>query len=176
MSNDPASEFIKLFEASGWSQTEVAKKLFKSRAAISRFIARQSAPSQATVEFFKKVLADEKPEALRQTQARFGPGEKYPEQPEALVLRDEYAIKMRTLPDEHQRTVETIIDSLASSSAATSRAKATGVSASRAAREHGRGSRPSPPTGGHTSYKPKPGRGTGKRSKDQPPPQGPAPT
>lgn len=57
-------EFIALFEASGWSQAHAAKRLWKDRASINRYLNGKIVPEQSVLELFKIILAGEKPGAL----------------------------------------------------------------------------------------------------------------
>lgn len=158
------SELVETMKGKGLRAADVARLLKISKGSVSRILAGKLTPSEQTLELFRDKVAQ------RTTPTP------YPQHGEAMIMRDEYAIRMRSLPPEHQRTVETIIDSLAANSKVASAARASGPSALRAARELDPKSLPSPPTGGHTSYKPKPRPGTGKRSTNQRPPPGQAPT
>lgn len=61
-------EFIALFEASGWNQTQAAKRLYLEAPTISRYLnpdpKKSIAPAKGTIEHFKMILASEKPGAL----------------------------------------------------------------------------------------------------------------
>jgi transcriptional regulator with XRE-family HTH domain len=57
-------EFIALFEASGWTQAEVARQLHLDRSSVGKFLKGIVSPSGQTLKLFKLILADQKPEAL----------------------------------------------------------------------------------------------------------------
>jgi len=57
-------EFTSLWESSGWSKAETARKLDLDRSSIGKFITGQIAPSSQTLKLFKLILADEVPGAL----------------------------------------------------------------------------------------------------------------
>ena len=54
-------EFLNLFEASGWSQAEVARKLEMTRGGINGIVTGETVPSVATVKLFRLILQGEKP-------------------------------------------------------------------------------------------------------------------
>ena len=164
-----------------WSQSELARQLGMTPSAVSYLASGRTQPSSRTMKAVELVLEKAAPgmweRAVKAESQSQDETLTYPDhRPNAMMLEDEHYNRLRSLPEPQQRAVEALIDSLTPSSKATDAAQASGVSASRAARELGRGSQPSPPTGGHTSYRRKPKRGTGGHSSTPPPPQGPAPT
>lgn len=50
-------EFIELFEASGWSQAEVARQLDLTRSGVNQIVTGTAKPSQTLVRLFRLVLA-----------------------------------------------------------------------------------------------------------------------
>lgn len=56
-------EFLALLQASGWSASEAARRLHLDRSNISQYKSGGS-PSKQTLELFKLILAQEKPEAI----------------------------------------------------------------------------------------------------------------
>lgn len=61
------AEFISLWEASGWTKAETARRLDLSRSAIGKFVEGTTMPSVQTLRLFKFVLASERPGALTGT-------------------------------------------------------------------------------------------------------------
>mgnify|MGYP006935520998 CR=1 FL=1 len=63
--NDPLNrEFSSLLQATGWSQVAVSKKLFRTQGVVSQYIKGTTRPSRSTVQLLKRIIAEEKPEAL----------------------------------------------------------------------------------------------------------------
>lgn len=55
------AEFVRLLDKSGWSQSEAARQLELSPAAVSQYISLDTVPSKTTIKLFKCILADEEP-------------------------------------------------------------------------------------------------------------------
>lgn len=160
------SELVETMRVKGVKPAGVARLLKISKASVSKILDGLQTPRENTLELLRHIVAQH---------SRPSGNVVYRENAEAMVLRDEYAIKLRNLPEKEQRTVETIIDSFAANSKVASAARASGVSALRAARESGPKSSPSPQAGAPSAHKRAPKRGTGSHSKDRPAPPGPAP-
>jgi transcriptional regulator with XRE-family HTH domain len=62
--NPLKAEFLQLFEASGWTQAEVARQLELTRGGVNGIITGGTVPSNATLKLFKLILLSEKPEAV----------------------------------------------------------------------------------------------------------------
>jgi transcriptional regulator with XRE-family HTH domain len=60
--NRKTAEFIRLFEASGWTQAEVARKLHITRGAVSQLCSGQTRPHERTLDLFRIALSRIKPE------------------------------------------------------------------------------------------------------------------
>lgn len=62
------AEFAALFNLSGWSQAEAARRLGVDRGTVSRYLAEDQeksiAPSRPVVELFKAILVHERPAAM----------------------------------------------------------------------------------------------------------------
>jgi transcriptional regulator with XRE-family HTH domain len=57
-------EFKRLFDASGWTQAEAARKLHLTRGGVNGIVTGGTVPSASTLDLFRRVLIGEKPEAL----------------------------------------------------------------------------------------------------------------
>jgi hypothetical protein len=166
-----AREFAALVEASGWSQSEVARRISKDPSAISRICALENDAADSTLNYFKLILAQEKPDVLH-AQERSAHSKPPPEED---PVRDDYAERLQRLPDYAQNTARQVLDLLDANSAEASAAIDAAVAALRAARRVGPGSSPSPQAGAPTEHKPSPKSGTGKRSTTPRPPPDRAP-
>ena len=62
--NQENLEFIALFKASGWSQPEAAKRLWKNRATINRYLNGKIVPEKTVLALMKSILSEEHPEKL----------------------------------------------------------------------------------------------------------------
>lgn len=82
---DPQNrEFLELLDrakSAGWNQSEVARKIGLHRANISQYKKGVSRPSDQTLNLFKRILVDEKPELFPGTA-------KYPPQSERIAGMD----------------------------------------------------------------------------------------
>jgi transcriptional regulator with XRE-family HTH domain len=59
-------EFIELFEASGWSQAELGRRIDMTRGGVNGIITGDAVPSMAAVRLFRLVLAQVNPKAASQ--------------------------------------------------------------------------------------------------------------
>ena len=57
-------EFLELFEASGWSQADLARELDMTRGGIHGLVKGDTNPSIATVRLLRFVLAQKNPQAI----------------------------------------------------------------------------------------------------------------
>jgi transcriptional regulator with XRE-family HTH domain len=64
LQNPLKAEFLQLFEASGWTQAEVARQLELTRGGVNGIITGRTVPSNATLKLFKLILLSEKPDAV----------------------------------------------------------------------------------------------------------------
>ena len=55
---------MRLFEASSWTQAEVARQLEITRGGVNGIITGRTVPSHATVKLFKLILLTQQPEAV----------------------------------------------------------------------------------------------------------------
>ncbi|HXE41395.1 MAG TPA: helix-turn-helix transcriptional regulator, partial [Candidatus Baltobacteraceae bacterium] len=97
-------EFIRLFNASGWSQAEVARKLELDRSSPGKFLKGKAMPSTQTLKLFKLILADENPSALTGAlESREGAGGEYTRSEDERILFEE----LRSLknPEDVKRIV-----------------------------------------------------------------------
>ncbi len=64
MSSDPLNrEFARLLKASGWTQSEAARQLNLSPAAVSRYLSLETRPSTTVIQLFKLLINDRAPVA-----------------------------------------------------------------------------------------------------------------
>lgn len=158
----------------GWSQSRLAREMDVTPSAVSTWLSGITNPSRQTINHLRRILRAEVPEELRKLDSRTV--EYHEPAPAAMELREESTFeKLRSLPPDQQKVVESLIDNLhgISSSVAFAAAKSQSAAAA-AAHASGRESPPSPSTGGPSGRKRKPKRGTDGPSEEPPAPQGPA--
>lgn len=85
MSTPEHGEFVELFKASGWSQSELARQLYTTQATVSRYLSGVVPVPASAVRLLKLTLASENPDALQPA----GSGVQYPPRENELgELRD----------------------------------------------------------------------------------------
>jgi transcriptional regulator with XRE-family HTH domain len=93
-------EFIEMFEASGWSQADIARKLELTPGGVSSIIKGDHIPSMTTVKLFRLILLGEKPDVRFPTH-----------QSKASVLKDDGIVSSR--PSGWENEVIKELDDLA---------------------------------------------------------------
>jgi transcriptional regulator with XRE-family HTH domain len=114
---DPAkTEFKRLIELLGWSQTEAARRLRKTPSAINHLLnpEHSNKPTQTMMQLLKLIIASEHPELIHpQTyELRETP---YGTKPDASILSPrerELIEKLRQLPPTQQEQIYAIIIAL----------------------------------------------------------------
>jgi transcriptional regulator with XRE-family HTH domain len=108
-------KFCEMVDASGWTRSEVARRLHKSPGAITQFCQGATRPSDAVMELFRMILAKENPTAVDKSPK---PRERMKEPLEDMgggVAKDEIPELKRKLDeiaesDDDLRMIKQVID------------------------------------------------------------------
>jgi transcriptional regulator with XRE-family HTH domain len=111
---DPAkTEFKRLIELMGWSQTEAARRLRKTPSAINHLLNpnHPNKPTQTMMQLLKLIIASERPDLLNpQTyELREEPPGTKPEAASLSPQERELIAKLRQFPPEDQERLYAII-------------------------------------------------------------------
>ncbi len=109
------AEFKRLVELMGWSQTEAAKRLYKTPSAINHLINPEhpNKPTQATMQLLKLIIVGERPELINSQTFELKEGPLAVPEAAGLSLRErEMLVKLKQLPESEQEKVYAIIEAL----------------------------------------------------------------
>ncbi|HEY3862357.1 MAG TPA: hypothetical protein VGO59_10750 [Verrucomicrobiae bacterium] len=109
-------EFKRLVELMGWSQTEAARRLYKTPSAINHLVNpdHPNKPTQTTMQLLKLIIASEHPCLLegQSVELRDAPDAARDGVPRLSLREQEMIENLRRLPLADQEKVHTVISAL----------------------------------------------------------------
>jgi transcriptional regulator with XRE-family HTH domain len=109
------AEFKRLVELMGWSQTEAARRLYKTPSAINHLMNpdHSNKPTQTTMQLLKLIIASERPELINTQTFELKEGPLATPEAASLSPRErEILVKLKHLPEADQEKVYAIIEAL----------------------------------------------------------------
>jgi len=110
------SEFKRLIEIMGWSQTEAARRLHKTPSAINHLVNpdHPNKPTETMMQLFKLIIASERPDLINaQTyELKEGPSGAKPEAPRLNPRERALIENLKQLPVAEQEKVYAVIEAL----------------------------------------------------------------
>jgi len=108
------AEFKRLIDLMGWSQSEAARKLYKTPAAVNHLVNpdHPNKPTQTTLQLLKLIIATERPE-LFETAFELKEGAPAKNEPGRLNAKERGLIEMlRQAPPEEQEKIYAVIKAM----------------------------------------------------------------
>ncbi len=106
------AEFKRLIDLMGWSQTEAARRLYKTPSAINHRINPEhpNKPTQTTMQLLKVIIASERPDLINSKTFELKEGPLATPEAASLSPRErEMLLRLKQLPESEQEKVYAVI-------------------------------------------------------------------